>query len=135
VPWHRKMQLLRPASFGEISVSFRFCSRRKAPSSVPLFGALYAVNEAGPAALFSWGLGGVVVVLLALVHAELGAMFPLAGGTARYPHFAYGTLTGFTWGWIGWLGAVTIAPIEVEAVIQAACTGESGNSLTCGNGL
>jgi amino acid permease len=42
-----------------------------------LFGALYAVNEAGPAALFSWGLGGVVVVLLALVHAELGAMFPL----------------------------------------------------------
>jgi amino acid transporter len=58
-----------------------------------LFGALYAVNEAGPAALFSWALGGVVVILLALVHAELGAMFPIAGGTARYPHFSYGTLT------------------------------------------
>jgi amino acid transporter len=85
-----------------------------------LFGALYASNFAGPAALFSWIFGGVVVILLALVHAELGAMVPVSGGSARYPHFSFGTLVGYAWGWITWLGAVTIAPIEAEAVLTYA---------------
>src|SRR5437763_1237677 len=80
-----------------------------------LFGALYASEVAGPAALLSWVIGGVAVLLLALVHAELGSMFPVAGGSARFPSYAYGGLAGFTVGWIAWLGAVTTAPIEVEA--------------------
>jgi amino acid transporter len=83
-----------------------------------LFGALYASEVAGPAALVSWVIGGVAVLLLALVHAELGSMFPVAGGSARFPHYAYGGLAGFTVGWIAWLGAVTTAPIEVEAALQ-----------------
>ena len=29
-------------------------------------------------------------ILLALVHAELGGMYPVAGGTARFPHLAFG---------------------------------------------
>lgn len=85
-----------------------------------MFAALYASNAAGPAAIFSWVFGGTVVILLALVHAELGAMFPVAGGSVRYPHSSFGTLVGFTWGWITWLGAVTIAPIEAEAVVTYA---------------
>jgi amino acid transporter len=83
-----------------------------------LFGALYASEVAGPAALLSWVIGGAAVLLLALVHAELGSMFPVAGGSARFPNYAYGGLTGFTVGWIAWLGAVTTAPIEVEAALQ-----------------
>jgi len=83
-----------------------------------LFGALYASEVAGPAALVSWVIGGIAVLLLALVHAELGSMFPVAGGSARFPHYAYGGLAGFTVGWIAWLGAVTTAPIEVEAALQ-----------------
>jgi amino acid transporter len=83
-----------------------------------LFGALYASEVAGPAALVSWVIGGVAVLLLALVHAELGSMFPVAGGSARFPNYAYGGLAGFTVGWIAWLGAVTTAPIEVEAALQ-----------------
>jgi amino acid transporter len=63
-------------------------------------------------------IGGVAVLLLALVHAELGSMFPVAGGSARFPSYAYGGLAGFTVGWIAWLGAVTTAPIEVEAALQ-----------------
>ena len=55
---------------------------------------------------------------LALVHAELGAAYPVAGGTARFPYFAFGTLAGFTAGWAAYLQAVTIAPIEVEAAIS-----------------
>ena len=48
-----------------------------------LYGAQKAVGVAGPAALVSWIIGAVAIVLLALVHAELGGMFPVAGGTAR----------------------------------------------------
>ena len=83
-----------------------------------LFGALSASQIAGPAALISWVIGGVAVILLALAHAELGAMYPVAGGTARFPHYAFGSLAGFAGGWFAFLGAVTTAPIEVEAALQ-----------------
>src|SRR5919202_1439650 len=83
-----------------------------------LFGALYASQIAGPAAIIAWVVGGLVMLLLALVHAELGSMYPVAGGSARYPHFSFGSLVGFAIGWIVWLGAVAVAPIEVEAALQ-----------------
>ncbi|MGF1429313.1 APC family permease [Kitasatospora sp. LaBMicrA B282] len=82
-----------------------------------LLGAKSAVTVAGPAAVISWGIGAVAIVLLALVHAELGGMFPVAGGTARYPHYTFGGLAGMSFGWFSWLQAATVAPIEVEAMI------------------
>jgi amino acid transporter len=83
-----------------------------------LLGALTAAKSAGGASIVSWVLAGVVIVLLALVHSELGAAYPLAGGTARWPRLAFGSLCGFTSGWVSWLQAVTIAPIEVEAALS-----------------
>jgi amino acid transporter len=83
-----------------------------------LLGALNAVKVAGPASLISWVLAAVMLSVLALIHAELGAAYPVAGGTARFPYFAFGALAGFTAGWAAWLQAVTIAPIEVEASIS-----------------
>ncbi|WP_330284285.1 APC family permease [Streptomyces sp. NBC_00588] len=85
-----------------------------------LYGAEKAVVAAGPAAIISWVIGAVAIVLLALVHAELGGMFPVAGGTARYPHYAFGGLAGLSFGWFSWLQAATVAPIEVEAMIGYA---------------
>ncbi|MFI9273008.1 APC family permease [Kitasatospora sp. NPDC052896] len=85
-----------------------------------LYGAKNAVVAAGPAAIISWGIGAVAVVLLALVHAELGGLFPVAGGTARYPHYTFGGLAGMSFGWFSWLQAATVAPIEVEAMIGYA---------------
>ena len=85
-----------------------------------LFGAQKAVVIAGPAAIISWAIGAVAIVLLALVHAELGGMFPVAGGTARYPHYTFGGLAGMSFGWFSWLQAVTVAPIEVQAMIGYA---------------
>ena len=82
-----------------------------------LFGALNASLVAGPAAIISWVLGGAAVILLALIHAELGGMYPVAGGSARFPHYAFGSLIGFSSGWFAFLGAVTTAPIEVEAAL------------------
>jgi amino acid transporter len=83
-----------------------------------LFGAQGALATAGPAAIISWGIGAVAILLLALVHAELGAMYPVAGGTARFPHYAFGGAVGASFGWFSWLQAATVAPIEVMAVIQ-----------------
>ncbi len=82
-----------------------------------LLGALTAAKAAGPASLISWVMAAFFLALLALVHAELGTAYPVSGGTARFPHFAFGSIAGFTAGWMAWLQAVTIAPIEVEAAL------------------
>src|SRR3984893_17454498 len=83
-----------------------------------LFGALYAAQAAGTAALLGWVIGGVAVVILALVHAELGGMYPVSGGTARFPHFAFGSVAGISFGFFSWVQAITVAPIECFAVMQ-----------------
>jgi amino acid transporter len=83
-----------------------------------LFGALYAAQAAGPAAIIAWVIGGVAVVILGLIHAELGAMYPVSGGTARFPHFAFGSAAGVSFGFFSWVQAVTVAPIECFAVMQ-----------------
>jgi amino acid transporter len=85
-----------------------------------LFGSLYAAQAAGSAAIIAWVIGGVAVVILALVHAELGAMYPVAGGTARFPHYAFGSVAGISFGFFSWLQSVTVAPIECFAVMSYA---------------
>ncbi|HXJ21046.1 MAG TPA: APC family permease [Polyangia bacterium] len=82
-----------------------------------LLGALNAAERAGPAAVLSWLLAAVMLSLLALVYAELGATYPVAGGGARFPYYAHGPIAGFTAGWAAWLQAVFIAPLEVLAAI------------------
>ena len=72
------------------------------------------------------------MILLALVHAELGAMYPVAGGSARFPHYAFGSLAGFAGGWFAFLGAVTTAPIEVEAALQYSTNYVSGLTKVSG---
>jgi APA family basic amino acid/polyamine antiporter len=46
-----------------------------------------------------WLVGGVLTFFGALCVAELGAMFPQAGGTYVYLREAYGPLVGFLFGW------------------------------------
>jgi amino acid transporter len=83
-----------------------------------LLGALHGSEVAGPASSISWLVGGLVLAVLALVHAELGSTYPVSGGTARFPFMVFGGLGGFTGGWMAFLQAVTIAPIEVEASLD-----------------
>src|SRR3974390_3505434 len=82
-----------------------------------LFGALFAAQAAGTAALLGWVIAGIIVVILALVHSELGGMYPVSGGTARFPHFAFGSVAGISFGFFSWLQAVTVARIECYAVM------------------
>lgn len=85
-----------------------------------LFGALYAAEAAGPASIISWGLGGVLMMFIALTYAELGTMFPVSGGVVRYPHFAFGSFASYTFGWITWFAAASTTAIEVLAALQYA---------------
>ena len=74
----------------------------------------------GGAAVLAWAIAGVIVIILALCHAELGAMYPVSGGTARFPHFAFGSVAGISFGFFSYVQAVTIAPIECFAFMQYA---------------
>jgi amino acid transporter len=82
-----------------------------------LLGTLNASEVAGPAAIISWVIGAVLLIGIALVYAELGAAYPISGGTARFTWIHTGTLGGFFCGTFSYLQAVAIAPIEVEASI------------------
>jgi amino acid transporter len=81
----------------------------------------------------------VAVVVLGLIHAEIGAMYPVSGGTARFPHFAFGAVAGMSFGFFSWLQAVTVAPIECFAVMNygshwwsAIYNHDTGNVTTTG---
>src|SRR5580700_1695341 len=83
-----------------------------------LFGSYFAAQAVGSAALICWIIAGICVIILALVHSELGGMYPVSGGTARFPHFAFGSVAGISFGFFSWVQAVTVAPIECFAVMQ-----------------
>src|SRR5207247_1400665 len=50
-----------------------------------------------------WTLGGLLTLAGALTYAELGAMFPRAGGQYHFLKEAYGPLWAFLFGWASFL--------------------------------
>lgn len=50
-----------------------------------------------------WLVSGLVIVAGALTYAELGTMFPRAGGVYHFLREAYGPFWGFLYGWTGFL--------------------------------
>lgn len=85
-----------------------------------LFAPLYAAKIAGSAALIAWLIGGLATALIALTFAELSVLFPVAGGSAQIPQLSHGMLTSYILSWVAWLSAMTMAPIEVLAILQYA---------------
>src|SRR5262249_41755844 len=64
--------------------------------------------------LVLWLAGGALALARALAYAELGAMFPRAGGPYHYLREAYGSFWAFLYGWTSFLiimsgGVATIA--------------------------
>ena len=85
-----------------------------------LLAPLAAAVAVGGGAILAWIIAGIAVIFLALCHAELGAMYPVSGGTARFPHFAFGSISGISFGFFAYMQAVTIAPVECFAFMQYA---------------
>ena len=100
------------------SFSLLFASISAIIGSGWLFSSYYAVIYAGPDAIFSWLIGGLCIMVIAFVFAEISSLIPVAGSSSRIPYFTHGTLVSFTFSWIIWLSYSTLAPTEVQAIIQ-----------------
>ncbi|WP_084210864.1 APC family permease [Pseudonocardia acaciae] len=85
-----------------------------------LFVPVTAAKLAGPAAVVSWVIGIVLILLIVVTFAELSAMFPVAGGVSRFPQYSFGSFASYTMGWITWLAIAAVPPIEVLATLQYA---------------
>ncbi|WP_425394891.1 amino acid permease [Actinospica robiniae] len=72
-----------------------------------LLGALYAANAAGPASLITWVVGGLALLVIALVMVELGGSRPMSGGLVRWPFLSSGRLVATLVGWGIWIAYAT----------------------------
>lgn len=102
------------------SIGLLFASVGSIIGSGWLFGSMVAAQAAGPSAIISWALGGVMILFIALCYAELGTMFPLSGGVVRYPHVVFGGFASYMTGWINWIAALALPPIEVMGALTYA---------------
>ncbi len=85
-----------------------------------LFGPMYAAQIAGPAAIISWLIGGLMMTIIAFTFAELGTAFPIAGGMVQYAQYSHGPLMSFVTGWMVWVSSMTIAPVETMGLLHYA---------------
>ncbi|MEM4056279.1 MAG: APC family permease [Thermoplasmatales archaeon] len=72
----------------------------------------------GPAGLFSWPVALILIIPIALVYVELGAMWPRAGGVAYYPAKSHGPLVGLLNGWAAFVGYSLAMPAVVAAIVE-----------------
>lgn len=75
-------------------------------------------SHAGPASVISWIIAGVIMLVIGLVYAELGAAWPAAGAVALYPRLSHGSFTGHIAGWAAFISYVIIPPAEAVAVTR-----------------
>lgn len=95
-----------------------------------LFGVLFGASVAGPASVLSWIIGGIMVMFIALVYAEVSSAIPKSGAIVRYPHYTHGGYTGFILGWAYLLSAITVPSIEAIAAISYISSFPSLSFLT-----
>jgi amino acid transporter len=85
-----------------------------------LLAANAGANAAGPAVLIAWVIGGALMLMIALVFAELGMVRPESGGLVRYPLYSNGRLAATIVGWVMWISYIGNPPTEAAAVLQYA---------------
>ena len=66
-------------------------------------------------AMLLWVAGGLIAIAGALTYAELGTMFPEAGGQYHYLKQAFGPMWGFLFGWTSLL-AIQAGPVAYLGV-------------------
>ncbi len=85
-----------------------------------LFGVGLAVKIAGPAAIFAWPIGAIVMSFVAMTIAEVAPCFPTMGGVGRYTQYSHGNLAAFIADWAGFLALALAVIAEAIAVTQYA---------------
>ena len=88
--------------------------------SMWLVGVGFAAKVAGPAAVFAWPIGAMIMGFVAMTVAEVAPCFPTMGGVGRYMQYSHGDLAAFIADWAGVLALVLAISIEAIAVTQYA---------------
>jgi GABA permease len=90
-------------------------------------GSGVVIGAAGPAAVISFALTGVLVVLVMRMLGEMAVAYPAVGGFYEYNRLALGELAGFLTGWMYWYFWVIV--VALEAVAGAKILGSWWPSL------
>lgn len=101
-------------------IGLLFASTTSMIGSGWLFGAYHASRIAGPLAIWSWVVGAVIIMLIALCFAELAALFPRSGALVHMSHASHGEGLGRIWGWMLFLAYVPVPAVETEAIVTYA---------------
>lgn len=101
-------------------IGLLFASTTSMIGSGWLFGALHASQIAGPLSMWSWALGAIIIMMIALCFAELAALFPRAGALVHMSHASHGAGLGRIWGWMLFLSYVATPPVESESIVTYA---------------
>ena len=99
-------------TIGNVVGSAVFIAANIVPANVPHAGWVIAV----------WIAGGLLSLAGALTYAELGTMFPRAGGPYQFLKEAYGPLFGFLYGWTCFL-VILCGAVAYLAVASAEMLG------------
>ncbi|MFK2827057.1 amino acid permease [Bacillus sp. B190/17] len=70
------------------------------------------IMSAGPGALLSYIIAGLIIVLIMRMLGEMAVVNPDSGSFSTYAHQAIGPWAGFTIGWLYWFNWVIIVTIE-----------------------
>ncbi len=86
--------------------------------SAILFIPVTVLAAAGPAGTIAWIIGGLMMLVIGLIYAELGTLLPRTGGVATYPHISNGSLAGILNGWGAFLGYILAPVSETVAIVE-----------------
>jgi GABA permease len=98
--------------------------RRRHMSMIALGGVIGAglfvgsgvvMNQTGPAAIVSFVITGVIVVLVMRMLGEMAVAYPAVGGFYEYSRLALGNMAGFLTGWMYWYFWVIVVALEAVA--------------------
>jgi amino acid transporter len=98
-----------------------------------LFGAALASRAAGPASVITWVIGGVAMLVIALVMVEVGSLMPKSGGVVWWPFHSSGRLVGTVVAAGVWIFYAANPPSEAIAMVEFA-NGHLAAGLTNSSG-
>jgi GABA permease len=73
------------------------------------------IHSAGPGAIISYALAGLLVVFVMRMLGEMASVNPLTGSFSAYAREAIGPWAGYTIGWLYWFFWVIVVAIEANA--------------------
>ena len=78
-------------------------------------GSSTSIATIGPACIVSYGIAGLVILLVMRMLSELAAAHPGLGSFTEFARLGLGEWAGFTCGWLYWYFWVIVVPIEAIA--------------------